>query len=150
MANNVSGVQAHFSTNNPAIIFQLVWPEKAKFWYLERCTFFQKIYLFRGRHARWLLPKLQGSFHSKPKLTMNNEPPASGQSYEACLSIDKLSIKHNCNRCQMLYNSYHTLGTHWHLGSIPTSLLKKYNTYAYFDRTARQNAWKNQLLRGSG
>lgn len=87
-------------------------PKKLSFGIWKDVHFFKKYIYFVGGMQGDFCQNYNVHFTVQPKLTMNNEPPASGQSYEACLSIDKLSIKHNCNRCQMLYNSYHTLGTH--------------------------------------
>jgi len=42
---------------------------------------------------------------------------------------------------------FHTIDMHCHLGSNPR-LTQKYKTYAYFERSARQNAWKKSAPEG--
>ena len=90
---------------------------------------------------------------------VNYEPPASTllvllsgnslvrPSYEGCLSIRKMTLETRCSRTAQLL--HHTLGTHCHLDRKPPfPLLIKCKTYAYFVRTARQNASKKSVTEG--
>jgi len=61
MENNRLGAQAHFST---AIIFKLIYPKK------QTCTFFKNKHIFRGKHARWHLPKVL--LQVQPSLIMSH------------------------------------------------------------------------------
>jgi len=68
---------------------------------------------------------------------MGEFPRGTQFDYEACSST-----KHNGNRYQMLYNSYHTSGTDYHLGSKPpysknTELMCI--SMRLLDRTIRKN-----------
>jgi len=68
-------------------------------------------------------------------------------SWDAGTGLARPSKRHTClckNGIGDLTHSFclHTLGMHCHLGSNSHPLTQTYKVYAYYERNARQNAWK--------
>ena len=114
--------------------------------------FFQKN-IFRGRHARWLLPKWQNLFTSATEVatvwvTCVDLACLISESHTGTqirsLFVDQIKMAMDTSCCTKHSHVTNQLPS-W---QNPIPLTQKYKSCAYCDRTARQNASKKSATEG--